>query len=186
MSDIKEDIKNYFPYEIVETVGAEADDIIYVLSTIANTNSKTMIVSSDHDYTQIISDKIQQFCPKTKKFFPRDETYIFRHIIRGDKGDGIPNIKSPIDSFFTGTRQNSITEKFIEQCVLSGIPDEYKERFEENKALIDLSLIPSNISNAILAELQISMQNSVKDRSRLFTYFQKNNLTKLLQDINSF
>ena len=60
-------------------------------------HKKYMIVSSDRDFLQLQRFRnVRQFSPLLKKELSVDNprVYLQNHIIRGDKGDGIPNILS--------------------------------------------------------------------------------------------
>jgi len=62
--------------------------------------------------------------------------YLLEHIIKGDRGDGIPNILSPSDVFVTGGRQKPITKKKIVEF-LTTPPIDYA-RFKENSILVEI------------------------------------------------
>lgn len=81
-------------------------------------------------------------------------TILAKHIIRGDRSDGIPNIHSPNDCFFNKIRQVPITNK-IESQILDN-SNEYcqkhniVENYDRNKLLIDLSMIPESLYTKII------------------------------------
>ena len=109
---IKTELKTIFPYKFIQVENAEADDIIGMLSR--SVSEKIMIISSDKDFIQLQKyDNVYQWSPVTKKLVNGIEPngYLFEHILRGDKGDGIPNILSKDDSIVEGVRQKPITKK---------------------------------------------------------------------------
>ena len=55
ISQIKNELKETFPYKVLEVPGAEADDIIATLCkwTQINSMEKVLIVSGDHDFFQL-------------------------------------------------------------------------------------------------------------------------------------
>jgi hypothetical protein len=77
-----------------------------------------LIISSDGDFLQLqmynshSQYTVKQYNPTQKKFLisenPLEE--LKQKIITGDKGDGIPNILSPSDTFVREIRQKVMTE----------------------------------------------------------------------------
>ena len=91
---------------------AEGDDVIAVLAK--NIQEKSIIISSDKDFSQLHKYKhIKQYSPIQKKMLTTSDPYKYlkEHIIRGDKGDGVPNILSADDCIVKGERQKPITKK---------------------------------------------------------------------------
>ena len=117
---LKSELREVFPYKVLQVEGAEYD-IIGVLSRYSSiTKQKTMIVSSDKDFIQLHDKYVHQWSPVTKKLVNGIEPsqYLFEHILKGDKSDGIPNILSTDDSIINGVRQKPITKKYIDNFVL--------------------------------------------------------------------
>jgi hypothetical protein len=56
---------------------------------------------------------VKQYSPILKRFISTDDPILFvkEHIIRGDRGDGIPNFLSADNVFVLGERQKSINKK---------------------------------------------------------------------------
>jgi hypothetical protein len=178
------DVDKYFPYPVIESDGAEADDVLAVLSRWSTVPH--LIVASDHDMGQLCVNFVEQYCPRKKQILKHTgdiNDLILDHIINGDTGDGVCNIRSPNDSFVTGTRQKPITKKFREECHTIGIPVECLDRYIENKQLVDLSMIPEKI----VADIEYKWEHRVrKDASEVFNYLAKNGYRLLLQDIGDF
>ena len=110
LNDIRDELCEFFPYRVLDVVGAEADDIIATL-VFNNPNDKHVIISSDKDFIQLHTHKVQQYSPLTKKMIKNKDpkVYLQEHILKGDSGDGIPNILSSDDTFVDrkSTRLNS-------------------------------------------------------------------------------
>lgn len=178
------DIKQFFPYPVIGIDGAEADDIIAVLTKYVTAHH--LICSSDKDLGLLQTELVQQYCPKKKQFLPMSdniEEMLLLHIINGDRVDGIPNIRSPSNSFVDGIRQRSITKDYVENCIEVGIPIEDVDRYMENKTLIDHNCIPNNI----IASIQSAWDNRIENGySQLFNYFARNGYRHLLADVGDF
>jgi len=116
---IKGEIKDNLPYPVLQVESAEADDIIAAMVERYN-NEKIMIVSGDKDFSQLQRYKnVSQYSPITKKFIKVGDplSYLFEHVIRGDAGDGVPNILSNDDTFVVGNRQKPLTKKRVNAMI---------------------------------------------------------------------
>ena len=182
---IRDEIKENLPYKSVEVYGAEADDIIAVVS---KTNDSVMIVSSDKDFIQLHSDTVKQWSPVTKKELNGHDpnTYIKEHGLRGDSGDGVPNVLSPDHTFTDGLRQKPLGKKRMEKMIHEGEnswSDEVKRNYQRNFKLINLRNIPKQIEVDILDAIKNSPHG---DRSKLLNYFIQNKLKSLTEEIGDF
>mgnify|MGYP003340665473 CR=1 FL=1 len=93
LNKIKSELKEYFPYRIIEIEHAEADDVIAVLSHTYSRREKILIMSGDKDFQQLQRfSNVFQYDPVRKKQIVNSDpiTFLKEHIIRGDPGDGIP------------------------------------------------------------------------------------------------
>ena len=95
---------------------------------------------------------MKQFSPIQKKTVsdPNPRKFLFEHICRGDKGDGIPNILSGDNTFVDEIRQSPMTQKKMDYWAenidkLSEVmsTEEYRN-YQRNKKLIDLHEIPED------------------------------------------
>jgi len=188
---IKAEIKDNLPYAVLQVETAEADDIIAVMVE-RYSNEKIMIVSGDKDFSQLQRYKnVSQYSPITKKFIKVGDplSYLFEHVIRGDAGDGVPNILSNDDTFVVGTRQKSLTKKrvsaMIEDMVRGVTPfdGEVKRNYLRNIHLIDLARIPEDIRKQVI-DIYGNYQRN--DRSMILGYFIKSRLKNLMTDIQEF
>lgn len=192
---LKDEIRVNFPYPYIQADGAEADDIIGVLCNYTSEN--TLIASRDEDFYQLhILDHVNQYNIIDKKFVKltpeESKKSLLEKIVRGDGGDGVPNIFSVDNSFVEKIRQKSVSTKLVEEWkeyYYRGIdwkefvPTEHHINFDRNKTLIDLSCTPVHIKQAIIDKYN---SESNKDRSKLFNYFAMNNLRNLVETINDF
>ena len=187
---IKSELKTIFPYKYIQVEGCEADDIIGFLSRHESRNEKIMIISSDKDFIQLHSDNVKQWSPVTKKIVNGEEPnqYLFEHILKGDKGDGVPNILSADDSIVNGVRQRPITRKYIDNFVmhnaqLNGRTDDEIRNFHRNQKLIDLKETPKDLSDKIWEEYRQEPEGQRRD---LLNFFIEKKLTNLIESIGDF
>ena len=195
LNEIKQELKDYFPYKHVEVYGAEADDVIAALCLeLEYDNGKTLILSGDKDFIQLHRfTNVSQYSPITKKMINGHDPYQYldEHILKGDTSDGIPNVLSPDNTFVDGLRQKPLGKKKIAEWtgeilipVEVAIPDgEVKRNFQRNQQLIDLSKAPEEIFLACIREYQNAPDS---DRSKLLNYFTKKRLRNLTESIGEF
>lgn len=192
LNKIKAEIKEYFPYRVIQIEGAEADDVIGALTIkygqMLNTGEKILILSGDKDFGQLqVFGNVTQFDPVRKKYIKHDDPVKFTRelILKGDRGDGIPNILSPDNSFVDSIKQKPLRlEKFIHITnPRQELKDEQLRNWMRNEQLIDLTFIPEDIQNKVIQEYDV--QNG-KGREKLFNYFVANKLSSLLESIQEF
>ena len=189
MSNIREEFKFKLPYKVLHIDKAEADDIIATLVA-QQTEDLYLIISGDKDFIQLQHyGNVYQFSPLLKSFIGEqlDATVFLREqIIKGDRSDGVPNILSDDDIFLRDERQRPINKKRLEEWSnIDNIPlgSETRKYYDRNKRLIDLSMIPENISQSIINRYK---NYKVNDRSLLLQYFIDNKLKALIENINDF
>ena len=201
LNQIRDELRENFPYKVMDIYGAEADDIIAMLVKKRPDWDKNnnLIVSSDKDFIQLHGPQVDQYSPVSKKFVEDKNpvSYLREHILKGDRSDGVPNIFSPDDTFTESRRQKpmrktilaTLTEAMnnseaVDLYNLAKCPkDTWIRNWQRNETLINLDKIPKDIQDEILREFE---NTKVKDRSGLFDYFFKNRLNSLIENIGDF
>jgi len=199
LNQIRDELKENFPYKVIDVYGSEADDIIAILINQVHDDPDNIIISSDKDFIQLHGPQVDQYSPVSKKFVEDKDpvNYLREHILKGDRSDGVPNILSPDDTFIEGKRQKpmrkttlaTLTEamnksEVVDLYNLAKCPkDTWIRNWQRNETLINLDKIPIDIQDKILLEFG---NVKVKDRSGLFDYFIKNRLNSLIENIGDF
>ena len=187
LSKVKDEIKTFLPYKVIEVESVEADDIIAVLCR--RTNEKVLILSGDKDFIQLHNDRIKQYNPVLNKFVGQGENpslYIREHILKGDRSDGIPNVLSDDNVFIEGRRQRPLSKKKIEAWCNEIVPtfnEEQQKNYDRNKTLIDLNCIPKEFEDKINREFD---NFEVASRDKILGYFINKKLKTLIESIDEF
>ena len=198
LNKIRDELKAHSPYKVVMAPGAEADDVIGTLCIkygsfiqSARTTEAVHILSGDKDFGQLqVYSNVHQFDPVRKKQIKTIDPYKYlrEHILKGDRGDGIPNIMSRDNCLMEGERQKSLPTKRIEY--LSGfvdlskvLPSDQYANFKRNEQLIDLHMIPEDITTAILHEYDTQ---TPKDLEVFRQYLRDHKLKTLEERISEF
>ena len=194
LNNIRDEIKEIFPYKVLEVEGAEADDVIAsIVQHVAETPSEfehILILSGDKDFIQLQKHNfVKQYSPTLKKFVKDidPDIYIREHVLKGDRSDGVPNFLSPDNTFVDELRQKPLSKKKLETWIdlepSDYCSDEMMRNYQRNKTLIDLECIPSDLKVKILEEYQNAEHG---DRSKLLNYFINKRLKNLMNDIGDF
>lgn len=196
LNAIRDELKEYFPYRVIQVESAEADDII---GTLCNRFGKPLggdpilILSGDKDFQQLqVHANVSQYDPTRKRWITcRDpHEFLVEHILRGDTSDGVPNFLSSDDTFVSNSRQRQLRQKVVDEILSvewpqewSGMSEELLRNFYRNKKMIDLSEIPEEIMNEVNNQYDSQTEG---DRSMLFNYFIKKKLKNLVENIGEF
>lgn len=192
LNKIRDELKEFFPYRVIQIETAEADDIIGTIvhaeGEQLNTGSNPILVlSGDKDYIQLHKyANVKQYDPTRKRWISNSnpELYLHEHILKGDKGDGVPNVLSPDNTFVMNIRQRPVTKKrLLEWDDINNMNEEVKRNYMRNKSVIDLELVPDRIKAEIMEKYTA---DNPKDRSQLLNYFIKNKLRNLMESISEF
>ena len=187
MNKIRAELKEFFPYRVIDVESAEADDIIGTL--VREFDDKILILSGDKDFVQLHNrNNIKQYDPTRKKWLSHNDPQKFlkEHILKGDSGDGVPNVLSADNCFVVGDRQKPLTSKKFDHY-MNLDPSKYDSmiarNYQRNKELIDLNFTPEEIRSKVIE--QYNNQNN-KDKSKLMNYFISNKLKNLMENIGDF
>lgn len=186
LNNIRDEIRENAPYKVIQVEHAEADDVI---GTICHTHGQQLggdpilILSGDKDFQQLQEySNIEQYSPILKKFIKCNDPqgYLLEHILKGDRGDGVPNILSPGDVFVTGGRQKPMSKKKMTEF-MQNPPIDY-ERFKENTILVDLKQTPKEMQASVLEQLNSDMQGSKRKLLDLFIAKRMNLLIEVIEE----
>lgn len=191
LNKIRDELKEFFPHRVLEVEGAEADDIIAVLAARMSPSEDILILSSDKDFVQLQKYKnVHQYSPILKRFIRTEDPhmYIKEHIIKGDKGDGIPNFLSPDNTFVVGERQKSINKKHLTQWIKSDPQDfcttEIMQRgYKRNQMLVDLEYIPDKLKKEIVEAYETTKPGN---KMNMLNYLIEKRLKSLVEVLDEF
>lgn len=208
LTEMRHDIEKYFPYKVINVNRAEGDDVIAVITRYLQDNELVttglieeaqpiLILSSDKDFKQLqlppySTNNVRQWSPMQKKYIKasRDEIkeFAIEHIVKGDSGDGVPNILSPDNVFVTAERQSSVSRKRLDEFKEKGFAacrtDDERRNWHRNERLVAFEHIPQDVQDEIISSYINSEPN--KDKMLIMTYLMENRCRLLLDDIEDF
>lgn len=195
LSEIREDLKEHFGYKVIHVDRCEADDVIAVLAESTQEFGKfepVMIVSSDKDFKQLHEyDNVKQFSPMLKKQITVNKkelhAWLTEHVVKGDAGDGIPNIMSKDDVFMIGERQKNVSSKRLQEFIDNGFSacknDEERRNWQRNSTLVMFKYIPDDVKESVLEAYEVPPKG---DKNSIMNYLIKHRCRNLLDDIEDF
>ena len=196
LNKVKGEIKEYFPYRVIQVERAEADDVIGTLVSrfgvyLNNGDAeKILILSGDKDFGQLQKySNVEQFSPVTKKWVrvPDPRRFLREHIMKGDRGDGIPNFLSHDSCIVAKERQKPLASKKLNSWVDLEPEDfcneEMLRNYKRNEQLVDLDCVPDNIISEVNRQYD---EYVLPERRGLLNYFIKNRLKLLTDSIGEF
>ena len=197
LNGIRDDLKDNFPYKVLQIDRAEADDVIASICHrfgqlgVKNESAESiLILSSDKDFVQLQKyANVEQYSPMQKKFVTvsNPARYIHEHILKGDRGDGVPNFISPDDVFVVGKRQKPLASKKIDAW--NGMEpedfcnEEMLRGYRRNQQLVDLDFVPEDIQEQVLEKFD---DYKLIGRDKMFNYFIEKRLKNLMDVIQEF
>ena len=190
LNKVKAELVQTFPYKVIEIKTAEADDVIAILCKHYN-DQPVLILSGDKDFVQLqVYDNVEQYSPSRKEFLKEEnpKKFLREHIMKGDRGDGIPNFMSKDDCFVNGSRQKPLRASQVEKWAEFEDAEvfcnhEMLRGYRRNELLVDLNNIPDAIQEKILDDTMVEKE---VDRSQLLPYFIEHNLKNLTEYIQDF
>ena len=207
----QQQIKNLFeflkilPVQIIVVPHFEADDVIAHLA-VQNPQYQNIIISSDKDYLQMLSDNVFVYQPFKHEFWEKQtiqekygipqENFLFYRTICGDSSDALKGVKGISKGFLLKefpSIQNTIYNSFSEFWdAIKNIPSEnktalkLKEGFEQSLFAYQLMSLDNtlNVKAKELIIVQLNEQtNKPYSRTGIKIYCMKN---KLNFDIPNF
>jgi len=196
MHTVKDEIRENFPYKVLHIDGCEADDVIGTLverTQEFGNYEDVMIVSSDGDFKQLQRyDNVKQFSPMLKKLVVEDNPLLNLQlkILKGDSGDGVPNVLSDDNVLVEGIRQTPLSKKKID-AIIEDLSDgellyaaSWYRNYCRNETLIDLTKTPESLKQNIINNFM--EQDPWSNKGKVFPYLVSKRMNRLIESAQEF
>ena len=190
---VRDEIAENFPYKVMHVWGCEADDVIAQIVAETQEFGKyedVMIVSADKDFAQLqVHNNVKQFSPMTKKFIKEENPRLrlAEHVLKGDSGDGVPNVLSDDKVFIEGRRQTPLSKKKKELLIETngkGLGEDVYRNYLRNQRMIDLTMCPDHVKHEIINTFE--GQDPWHNKGKVFPYLVNKRCKRLIEDIGDF
>ncbi len=190
LNKIRDELRNNFPYQVIQVHGAEADDVIAALtkSNVDNPPAEPiLILSADKDFIQLHRyPLVKQYDPIRNRWIENEDPikYLQEHIIKGDRSDGIPNILTCDNAIVTGKPQKKMSKEKI-ASLASMDPQEFTNfirlrNWKRNSELIDFTKMPRQVFDRIITYVS---RNKVRETINI-EYFIEHNIQDLIEEFS--
>lgn len=177
-TELKEAFSNFY---VLSLSGCEADDIIAVLIREKFSDDEVIIISTDSDMHQLMSDKVKQYDIIKQQFHnsmnPKLELDI--KILSGDRSDNIKPIRAKIGPVTAEKILNEGLDKFLIEN-----PD-LVQNWEMNRTLIDFNFIPDYVSKTIINTYDGFERKSINSNT-MIKFLTMNRLRKIMDDMSMY
>ena len=184
----------YLPVTVLSIENIEADDTIaYITNQVLN-KSKVTIMSTDKDFYQMASDRVQVWSPTKKVMLTKErleedfeiltENFVYYRIIDGDKSDNINGIKGmglkTIRKKFPFLSNNPVSDfdEFMNVTQLT----EHKELLERNYKLMQLKDVDIPGSTKLLIQDIVSNSTNRLVKYKLHSMFLEDTINQAIRN----
>jgi len=189
---VRDEIRDNFPYKVVHQDGCEADDSIAHIAMSTQEFGRyepVMIISADGDFKQLqVHKNIRQYSPLTKKLVveKNPKLELANKILKGDSGDGVPNVMSDDNVFLESRRQSILSAKKREALLDDpmALGEEVYRNYLRNKKLIDLSETPSSVIKNIINTYD--SQDPSSNKGKVLNYLIQKRCKLLIESVGEF
>jgi hypothetical protein len=195
VNNVRDEIKENFPYPVVTVDRAEADDIIGILVSELQEfgrHEEILIVSGDKDFLQLQQfSNVKQYSPVQRKFLKCENPhrYLFEHICKGDASDGVPNVLSSDKTFTEELRQTPLRAKKIDEwwenrhSLQNHMDQEVWRNYQRNEWMINLRKTPPEIRKEVINQVG---EQSGKNNNKILNYLVTNRCGLLVESAQEF
>ena len=194
MVEVKDFFNNYTTIRAIAAESSEADDVIAIFCELSkNLGYETIIYSNDRDFFQLLDENTFLHSPikdkgKINYDYSKRDYDLFLKCIRGDKGDNIlsayPRVR---ETALKKAWEDELEFLNLMETVPKNMDKKVVEMFELNRKLIDLSLIPKEIKEAIKEVFKNSYEEERRyDFVKIGGFFGKYSLKKIMNDIQQY
>lgn len=188
INKVRDEITISVPFRVVHVDRCEADDCIGTIVENCETNEPILILSPDKDFVQLQKyPNVKQFSNIQKKWVEPDVQAVIdleTKILKGDAGDGVPNVLSDDQTFVNEERQTPLSKKKIEALFQDpeALGTTVARRIIRNRELIDLSRTPQDIKDEIMEQFNQTPKGSVMKLMSMFTRHRMKLMAESLSD----
>ncbi len=128
------------PVDLVSVDKIEADDVIGYLTN--KFENEVVVVSTDRDYLQLVSDRVMVYSPRKKIFYDTNvvqkeygvhpQNFLNQKVVIGDSGDNVPGVKGIAHKTFSKLFPEMMNEhRYTIQDMISKCEVETKNKYKD-------------------------------------------------------
>ena len=190
LNKVRDELVESSPYRCVRIEGCEADDVIGAICEAHNNPSPILIISPDKDFVQLQKyPNVKQYSNLQKKWVEpvvSAEYDLLEKVLKGDTGDGVPNVLSEDDVLITeGARQTPMSKKKMTALMEDpeALGTAVARRIMRNRQMIDLTRTPDALKTEILETFSEPAKGNI---NAMMNVMMKNKMKLLLECLSDF
>ena len=189
LNKVRDELMENGPYRCIRIEGCEADDVIGAICEAHSNPSPILIISPDKDFVQLQKyPNVKQYSNLQKKWVEPEvsaEYDLLVKVLKGDTGDGVPNVLSDDETFINEERQTPLTRKKIEALMANpeALGTTIARRIVRNRTLIDLTRTPEDIKEETDAAFTNRPNGSI---TKMMTLLAKHQMKMMMESLSDF
>ena len=192
LNKVRDEMTTISPFRCLHIDRCEADDVIAALIEKKRPEEPVLIISPDRDFIQLQKySNVKQFSNLQKKWIKPTisaEYDLKEKILKGDMGDGVPNVMSDDNVILEESlRQTPLRKAKFESLMNDpeSLGTSIARRIIRNRDLIDLARTPIELKNQITSRLLDKNEGSINSLMNLFTKYKMKMLLEALPDFET-
>lgn len=192
LNSVRDEMTTMSPFRCIRIDRCEADDVIATLVEKQTSPEPILIISPDRDFVQLQKfPNVKQFSNIQKKWIePKvsPEYDLQEKILKGDMGDGVPNVLSEDNVFVEDhSRQTPLRKQKFDALLKDpeALGTTISRRVIRNRDLVDLSRTPDDIKQEIMQQFTVKQEGSINSLLTLFTKYKMKMLLEALPDFET-
>lgn len=192
LNSVRDEITTMSPFRCVRNDRCEADDVIATIVERKKSEEPILIISPDRDFVQLQKfPNVKQYSNIQKKWIePKvsPEYDLKEKVLKGDTGDGVPNVMSDDCSLIEeNMRQTPLRKNKFESLLNDpeSLGTTIARRVIRNRDLIDLSRTPDDLKNQIYTQFEKKSIGSINTLINLFSKYKMKMLLEALPDFET-
>ena len=192
LNSVRDEVTTMSPFRCVRNDRCEADDVIATIIERKQPDEPVLIISPDRDFVQLQKyPNVKQYSNIQKKWVePKvsPEYDLKEKVLKGDMGDGVPNVMSDDTVFLDeNLRQTPLRKNKFESLMSDpeSLGTTIARRVIRNRDLIDLSRTPSDLKDQIYAQFEKKSIGTINTLINLLSKYKMKMLLEALPDFET-
>lgn len=192
LNSVRDEITTMSPFRCVRNDRCEADDVIATIVERKQPDEPVLIISPDRDFVQLQKyPNVKQYSNIQKKWVePKvsPEYDLKEKVLKGDMGDGVPNVMSDDTVFINeNLRQTPLRKPKFESLMSDpeSLGTTIARRVIRNRDLIDLSRTPTDLKDQIYAQFEKKSIGTINTLINLLSKYKMKMLLEALPDFET-
>lgn len=192
LNEVRDEMTTMSPFRCVRINRCEADDVIAAIVEKKRPEEPILIISPDRDFVQLQKyPNVKQYSNLQKKWIKPNvsaEYDLKEKVLKGDMGDGVPNVMSDDNVIIDETlRQTPLRKAKLDSLMQDpeSLGTTIARRIIRNRDLIDLNRTPTDLKTEIMNQFNEKSKGSINSLMNLLSKYKMKMLLEALPDFET-